>query len=148
MSAHGQEPGASERWYAGISRYQWLVLLIASLGWIFDVFEGQIFVASMREAMPSLIEPGATEGQIARYNNIALAAFSLGGALGGIGFGMLSDRIGRKRTLSATILCYSLFTCLSALSTVVAAGCISLSGGARRRGGMGGRQRARGRGFP
>ena len=25
-------------WYAGISRYQWLVLLIASLGWVFDVF--------------------------------------------------------------------------------------------------------------
>ena len=116
MAIRRPQPDESQRWHEGISRYQWLVLLIASLGWIFDVFEGQIFVASMREAMPSLIEPGATEGQIARYNNIALAAFSLGGALGGIGFGMLSDRIGRKRTLSVTILCYSVFTCLSAFS--------------------------------
>ena len=38
-------------WYAGVTRYQWLVLTIASLGWVFDIFEGQIFVASMREAM-------------------------------------------------------------------------------------------------
>lgn len=105
-----------DRWYHNITRYQWLVLLIASLGWIFDCFEGQIFVASMNEAMPSLVDKTATKGQIANYNSIALAAFLVGGALGGIGFGMLSDRIGRKRTLSVTILFYSLFTCFSALS--------------------------------
>ena len=107
---------ARERWYTGITRYQWMVLWIASLGWIFDVFEGQIFVASMQEAMPALAPPGATEGGIALYNNLALAAFLLGGALGGIAFGMLSDRLGRKRVLSLTILFYSVFTCCSAFS--------------------------------
>ena len=44
-------------WYSGISRYQWLVLAVASLGWAFDIFEGQIFVASMNEAMPELLPP-------------------------------------------------------------------------------------------
>tara|TARA_R110002111_G_scaffold144910_2_gene211301 strand:+ start:170826 stop:172223 length:1398 start_codon:yes stop_codon:yes gene_type:complete len=106
----------AEKWYDGISRYQWLVLTIASLGWVFDVFEGQIFVASMNEAMPSLVSPDTTKGQQALYNNIALGAFLIGGALGGIGFGALSDRIGRKKTLSLTILFYSFFTCLSAFS--------------------------------
>ncbi|MCA9050172.1 MAG: hypothetical protein KDA89_15660, partial [Planctomycetaceae bacterium] len=43
---------SSLKWYEGISSYQWLVLLIASLGWVFDVFEGQVFVASMNDAMP------------------------------------------------------------------------------------------------
>ena len=105
-----------QRWYHGITRYQWLVLLIASLGWVFDVFEGQIFVASMNEAMPSLVPAETTEGQISQYNNIALGAFLLGGALGGIFFGMLSDRIGRTKTMSITILFYSVFTCLSAFS--------------------------------
>ncbi|WP_339733439.1 MFS transporter [uncultured Gimesia sp.] len=105
-----------EKWYDGISRYQWLVLTIASLGWVFDVFEGQIFVASMNEAMPSLVAPETTKGQQALYNNIALGAFLIGGALGGIGFGALSDRIGRKKTMSLTILFYSFFTCLSAFS--------------------------------
>lgn len=106
----------SGKWYEGVTRYQWLVLLIASLGWIFDVFEGQIFVASMNEAMPSLVPPETTTGTVALYNNVAFGAFLLGGATGGILFGMLSDRIGRKRTLSFTILFYSLFTCVSALS--------------------------------
>lgn len=105
-----------DKWYHGISRYQWLVLTIASLGWVFDVFEGQIFVASMNEAMPSLVSPDTTRGQQALYNNIALGAFLIGGALGGIGFGALSDRIGRKKTMSLTILFYSFFTCLSAFS--------------------------------
>ncbi len=112
----GNELNDNERWYTGITRYQWLVLLIASLGWIFDVFEGQIFVASMREAMPSLVTTETSEGRIALYNNIALGSFLLGGALGGIFFGMLSDRIGRTRTMSLTILFYSLFTCVSAFS--------------------------------
>jgi MFS family permease len=115
------------RWYEGITRYQWLVLIIACLGWIFDIFEGQIFVASMNEAMPTFIdrevdEAGQPLGEEARrsraalYNNVALGAFLLGGAVGGILFGVLSDKLGRKRTLSLTILFYSLFTCLSAFS--------------------------------
>jgi MFS family permease len=114
--------GDSQKWYEGVTRYQWIVLLIASLGWVFDIFEGQIFVASMNEAMPSLMEQApeetieAFDGRKRFYDNIALGAFLLGGATGGILFGMLSDRIGRKRTMTFTILFYSLFTCLSAFS--------------------------------
>src|SRR5262245_3667706 len=70
----------------------------------------------MNEAMPSLLPAGAGAGDKAYYNNIALGAFLLGGALGGVLFGMLSDRIGRKKTLTYTILMYSLFTCLSAFA--------------------------------
>ena len=94
----------------------WLTLLIASLGWIFDVFEGQIFVASMREAMPSFFPPDTPKKVISYYNNLALAGFLLGGALGGVFFGMLSDRIGRTTTMIITILVYSLFTCVTAFA--------------------------------
>ncbi len=105
-------------WYHGVTSYQWLVLLVASLGWVFDVFEGQIFVASMNEAMPSLLPADQNNaGNIAYFNNIALGAFNLGGAVGGVLFGMLSDRIGRKRTLTYTIWMYSLFTFVSAFAT-------------------------------
>ncbi|MCA9078067.1 MAG: MFS transporter [Planctomycetaceae bacterium] len=113
-------------WYAGISRYQWMVLVIASLGWVFDIFEGQIFVASSNEAMPTFIEMQERGGEVLGeadktgrkefYNDIAFACFLVGGAVGGIFFGMLSDRIGRKRTMTLTIVFYSLFTCLSAFS--------------------------------
>ena len=30
---------SSNSWYHGVTRYQWLVLAIASLGWVFDAFD-------------------------------------------------------------------------------------------------------------
>jgi MFS family permease len=105
-----------ERWYTGITRYQWLVLAIASLGWIFDVFEGQIFVAGQKLVLGELLPPGSGEGDINYYGNLINGFFLAGGALGGVSFGILSDRIGRVRTMILTILVYSLFTGLSALA--------------------------------
>ena len=54
----------------------------------------------------------ASDEQRDLYNNIALAAFLVGGAVGGVLFGTLSDRVGRKRVMTYTILVYSLFTAL------------------------------------
>jgi MFS family permease len=99
-------------WWQGVTRYQWLVLAIASAGWVFDVFEGQIFV-SLKPRMFSELAPG--KGQELAFN-VSLAAFLLGGALGGIIFGMLADRWGRRRTMAVTILMYSAFTGLTALA--------------------------------
>jgi predicted MFS family arabinose efflux permease len=107
---------SGRRWYNGVTSYQWLVLIIASLGWVFDIFEGHVFVASMNEAMPSLLPDGTTKGTIDSFNNYAMSAFLVGGALGGIVFGMISDRIGRVRTLILTILTYSLFSCVTAFA--------------------------------
>jgi MFS family permease len=109
-------PAEGKHWYSGITRYQWLILVIASLGWVFDVFEGQIFVASMNEALPALLPAGAGKEDVPFYAGITFTAFLLGGTLGGTLFGHLSDRIGRARTMMYTILVYSLFTCLSALA--------------------------------
>ena len=106
----------SQRWYHGITRYQWLVLFIASAGWAFDVFEGQIFVASMREAMPSLLGVAKDHELVSKWNDWAFGSFLLGGAFGGVLFGILADRIGRSRTMVITILFYSLFTCVTALA--------------------------------
>jgi hypothetical protein len=106
---------SAHRWYEGVTPYMWLVLIIASLGWVFDIFEGQVFVASMKEAMPALL-PDATAGTIDYFNNIAMGAYLVGGAVGGVLFGMLSDRIGRTRTMMLTILMYSLFTFVTALA--------------------------------
>lgn len=107
---------SNPRWYHGITRYQWLVLLIASLGWVFDVFEGQIFVASMRDAMPALLGLSADHPSVNRWNDWAFGSFLLGGAFGGVLFGVLGDRIGRSKTMIVTILFYSLFTCVTAFA--------------------------------
>lgn len=116
MSERDNLESNSMAWYQGITRYQWLVLVICCLGWIFDVFEGQIFVASMRDAMPALLGVNPDDSSVNRWNDLAFGMFLLGGALGGVLFGALSDRIGRAKTMIWTILFYSLFTCLSAFS--------------------------------
>ena len=101
-------------WYSGITRYQWLVLTIASLGWIFDVFEGQILLSSEKQMLAALLPAGTSEGMRDYYKYVALGAFLAGGAFGGVIFGAIADRIGRARTMVITILMYSLFTCLTA----------------------------------
>ena len=104
------------KWWQGVTRYQWLVLTIASLGWIFDIFEGQIFVTSMREMMSSLLPEGTPPEKRDAISKLALGAFLVGGAVGGVYFGALSDRIGRAKTMVITILMYSVFTCLTAFA--------------------------------
>ena len=99
-----------------MSRYQWLVLLIASLGWVFDIFEGQIFVTSMKEMMGSLLPAGTPTEKQDAISKLALAAFLVGGAVGGVYFGALSDRIGRAKTMVITILMYSVFSGVTAFA--------------------------------
>ena len=116
MSNENLTPQDNLRWYQGITKYQWLVLIIASLGWVFDVFEGQIFVASMRDAMPALLGVGADDPLVVKWNDWAFSSFLFGGAFGGVLFGNLSDKIGRSKTMIITILFYSGFTCLTAFA--------------------------------
>jgi len=53
---------------------------------------------------------------IADASTYGTSFFMMGWAVGGIGFGILGDRRGRVKTLMLTILLYSIFTGLSALS--------------------------------
>lgn len=54
---------------------------------------------------------------VADASTYATSFFMLGWAIGGIGFGIAGDRLGRVKTLMSTILLYSLFTGLNSLST-------------------------------
>jgi SHS family sialic acid transporter-like MFS transporter len=91
------------------SRAQWLVLLAAFLGWMFDGVEQGIFPQIARPALTSLL-PGAAEGHIGWWQQVVDALFLLGAATGGLVFGWLGDKVGRVRAMSASILVYSLFT--------------------------------------
>lgn len=106
-----------QRWYRGVTRYEWLVLAIASAGWIFDVYEGQIFNLTRGQMLADILGAEATPAAITRWGDIFLAVFLAGGTAGGILFGWLGDRWGRRPTMVATILMYSVFSGLTYFAT-------------------------------
>jgi len=107
-------------WYRELNRYHWFVFVVAALGWLFDTMDQQLFNLARAPAMRELLQPSpgvAPDPGVAREASTNVTAvFLMGWAVGGIGFGILGDRIGRAKTMMLTILVYSLFTGLSAFS--------------------------------
>jgi MFS family permease len=101
-------------WWRALTPYHWFVFLMASLAWLFDCLDQQLFILSRSAAMKSLLPPSLDANE---YGGYATAIFVAGWATGGLVFGAVGDRIGRARTLTITVLMYSVFTGLSALST-------------------------------
>src|SRR5438552_6388376 len=103
-------------WYSQVTRYQWLVLIIASAGWVFDAFEGQIFNLTRQDLLRDLLSAADAQKQ-KWWGDLFLAVFLLGGTVGGILFGNLADRFGRKPSMIASILFYSVFSALTFFAT-------------------------------
>jgi MFS family permease len=120
-SPRGGSGDHSRPWFRELNRYHWFVLMVAALGWLFDCLDQQLFTLARRPAMISLLHgPNGgppTDVQIDAFAGYATSIFLMGWASGGIIFGVLGDRIGRAKVMIWTILLYSLFTGLSALST-------------------------------
>lgn len=98
-------------WYRGVSGYEWLVLAIASAGWVFDVYEGQIFNITRNEMLTEIL--GGKGGDVKQYGDMFLGIFLLGGTVGGLAAGSLADRFGRRPIMILTILIYSIFSGLT-----------------------------------
>jgi MFS family permease len=107
------------RWFHGVTRYQWLVLFVAWLGWVFDAMDATIYAIVLHPALQELLHTSSgppTSEQIGWYGGIIFSIFLIGWAVGGITFGILADRFGRTKVLMATIVIYALFTGAAALS--------------------------------
>src|SRR6187551_3772599 len=113
-------PEPRRRWTKELTRYHWFVLIVAALGWLFDTMDQQLFnlarVPAMRELLTSANGVSAPQADVDFYGSISTSIFLIGWAAGGLGFGIMGDRYGRAKTMMWTILLYSAFTGLSALS--------------------------------
>ncbi|HLX94947.1 MAG TPA: MFS transporter [Verrucomicrobiae bacterium] len=109
-----------DSWRHGVTPYQWLVLLVAWLGWVFDSMDSTIYALVLQPALHDLLpSPGGgpvTSDVIGWYGGIIFSIFLIGWAIGGVLFGVLADYFGRTKTLVFTILIYAVFTGLAALS--------------------------------
>ena len=105
--------------FHGVTRYQWLVLFVAWLGWVFDAMDATIYAIVLHPALHDLLHtfdgPPTTES-IGWYGGIIFSIFLIGWAVGGIAFGIAADRFGRTKVLMATIIIYAGFTGAAALS--------------------------------
>ena len=98
---------SNTKWYTGVTRYEWLVLIIASAGWIFDVYEGQIFNLTRNNMLGDILGQAPGSDEVKKYGDWFLGVFLLGGTFGGLMFGSMADKYGRKPIMIVTILMYS-----------------------------------------
>ncbi len=104
-------------WWRHLSPYHWFVFIIASMAWLFDCLDQQLFILARNDAIKSLMGGATADAvEVAKNGGYATAIFVAGWAVGGLLFGSVGDRVGRAKTLALTVLIYSLSTGLSALS--------------------------------
>jgi MFS family permease len=87
-------------------------LFAAALGWMLDAFDAMLYSLVLVYLMRDL---GMSKGTAGFLNMLTLLASGLGGVF----FGFIADRIGRKRALMLSILTYSICSFASGLSTTV-----------------------------
>ena len=96
---------------------QWKSGIAAWLGWLFDGLDMHLYTLVAAPFVMQLLAAASTADDAVREKSSWIqAAFLVGWALGGGFFGRVSDRIGRSRALSLTILTYAMFTGLSAVA--------------------------------
>jgi MFS family permease len=100
-----------------LNNYQWFVFAVAAIAWMADCMDQQLFNLARVMSLTDLNGGASADPDVVKtWATRATSVFLIGWATGGLVFGMYGDRIGRVRTLTATILLYSIFTGLSALS--------------------------------
>ena len=98
--------------FSNISADQRRTLVAAALGWMLDAFDAMLYALVLAHVMRDLKMSKAVSGFLA---TLTLLASGIGGLL----FGFIADRIGRKRALMLSILTYSLCSLASGLSTSI-----------------------------
>src|SRR3954463_2911152 len=101
---------------------EWLILVMAAIGFAFDIYELLMLPLILRPSLQELV-PGATPGS-ALFNFWAGMMFwvpAIAGGIFGLMGGYLTDRLGRRRVLTWSILLYALSKFFAGFSTTATA---------------------------
>ena len=95
----------------------WLIIAIASIGFLFDTYELLMTPLTAPPAIAELLDVPVNHPSVALwFGRLLWIAALCGGVFGLIG-GAMTDRFGRKFVMAAAIFVYSLSPCLAAYST-------------------------------
>jgi len=98
--------------FANATLAQRRTLIAAALGWALDAFDVMLYAMVITHIMRDL---GMAKSWAGLLNTLTLLASGIGGIM----FGFIADRIGRKRALMLSILTYSVFSFASGLATSI-----------------------------
>ena len=99
-------------WWKAASPDARRALIAASFGWMLDSFDVMLYAMVLAALMSDMGMAKATAGLLGSLTLVA-------SAVGGLIFGVVADRFGRRRALMASILIYSVFTAACGLATGV-----------------------------
>jgi MFS family permease len=101
----------------GLTPIQWLICAIAALGFAFDIYEILVLPLVLRPAMLELVnvQPGTPE--FAYWFGLLFWIPAIAGGVFGLLGGYLTDRYGRRRVLTYSILLYAFSAVAAGLST-------------------------------
>ncbi len=99
-------------WWKGASPDARRALVAASFGWMLDSFDVMLYAMVLAALMADLGMAKATAGLLGSLTLVS-------SAVGGLVFGIVADRLGRRKALMASILIYSVFTAACGLATGV-----------------------------
>jgi len=74
-------------WYKDLDRYQWFVVAVASVGWMFDTMAQQLFNLARVPALRDLMGGNASAAAVSEQAGDATMIFMIGWAIGGAIFG-------------------------------------------------------------
>jgi MFS family permease len=98
-----------------LSRYQWLTLISAFLGWMFDSMDLNLFTLVLVPSVGQLLH-STDAAEISKIGSLIISGKLLTWGIGGVLFGVAADRLGRSRVMAWTIFIYAGFTLLSAFA--------------------------------
>ncbi len=101
-AAQARDAGLFAWWHNASSRAR-RALAAGFFGWMLDAFDVQLFALILPAVLADLNLPKQTGGLLVSATLIAAAA-------GGVFFGFVADRYGRRPALIASVLLYSVFT--------------------------------------
>ncbi len=100
---------------AGLNKYQRFVLIIAWLGWVFDVMEASLFGLTKQPMLKEMLGEAGYKANGTVWESWGHNGMLLGWAAGGFIFGIVADKWGRSKTLILTVGMYCVFTALTSL---------------------------------
>lgn len=109
MDSEVVEKEGNQLWWREVTRREWNSLVAACAGFCLDAFDVMIYAFALTTLLQEWSLTTIEAGFLATVTLFSSAA-------GGVGAGIFADKVGRKKAIISTILLFSVFTGLSAIT--------------------------------